>query len=107
MSERTADQTAMLNDWVRPLIVEFIGTFALIFAGAGAIITTQNATGSLIAVALAHGLAIGLFVTAAGHISGGAFNPAVTVGLVIGRKLDPVKAVAYIVVQLIGATVAA
>jgi MIP family channel proteins len=58
-------------------------------------------------VALAHGLAIGLMVAAAGHISGGHYNPCLTVGLWIGGKIGAIKAVAYIAAQLIGATIAA
>ncbi|MCA1670226.1 MAG: aquaporin [Thermomicrobia bacterium] len=90
---------------IRALIVEFIGTFALIFVGAGAIIATEG--GNLVAIALAHGLAIGLLVAAAGHISGGVYNPALTVGLAIARKLTPMLVIPYIVVQLLGATAAA
>ena len=93
----------VLDLWVRPLIVEFIGPFVLVFAGVGSILLTDD----IVAIALAHGLAIGLFVAAAGHISGGAYNPAVTVGLVAGGKLDPVKGAAYIVAQLLGAVAAA
>lgn len=96
---------ATLAEWVRPLTVEFIGTFALIFMGAGSIIVTGG--DNLVAIAFAHGLAIGLNVAAGGHISGGLFNPAVTLGLVIGQKLHWVKGVAYVVTQLVGATVAA
>ena len=90
---------------IRALIVEFIGTFALIFAGAGAIIATEGS--NLVAIALAHGLAIGLFVAAAGHISGGVYNPALTCGLAIARKLSLALVIPYIVAQLLGATVAA
>ncbi|MCA1724284.1 MAG: aquaporin, partial [Thermomicrobia bacterium] len=90
---------------IRALIVEFIGTFALIFVGAGAIIATEG--GNLVAIALAHGLAIGLLVAAAGHISGGVYNPALTVGLAIARKLTPMLVIPYIIVQLLGATAAA
>ena len=61
----------------RRLAAEFIGTFALIFMGAGAIIVGSG----LVGVAFAHGLAIAACVTALGHISGGVFNPALTVGL--------------------------
>jgi len=92
-----------LNEWVRPLIVEFIGPFALVFMGVGAILTFP---GDIVAIALAHGLGIGLMVMAAGHISGGAYNPAVTLGLVVGRRLEPLKAVAYIGAQLLGAVAA-
>jgi len=101
----------ILERWVRPLIAEFIGPFALVFAGAGSIMlaTTQGYGdgGTLVMVALAHGLAIGLMVAAAGHISGGHYNPAVTAGLWLGGKIGTVKAVAYVVVQLLGAVVAA
>jgi MIP family channel proteins len=101
----------VLADWVRPLIAEFIGPFALVFAGAGSVMLagTQgfNDGGTLVMVALAHGLAIGLMVAAAGHISGGHYNPAVTVGLWAGGKIGAVKGLEYIVAQLVGATVAA
>lgn len=108
--ERTQTATApaapdVMEDWVRPLIVEFIGTFTLIFAGAGAILATQGE--NLVAIALAHGLAIGLMVAAAGHISGGLFNPAVTVGLVVAQRVAIPKAAGYVVAQLLGAVVAA
>ena len=87
------------------LVVEGIGTFALIFMGAGAIIMTAGK--DLIAIGLAHGLAIGLMVAATAHISGGAFNPAVCLALAMARKISPGKAAAYIVAQLAGAALAA
>ena len=89
------------RDLVRALIVEFIGAFALVFVGAGAIIATQGQ--DLVAIALAHGLAIGLMVTAAGHISGGHFNPAVTIGFLLTRRVATDRAIAYIVAQILGA----
>jgi len=104
MSRQTSNEE-MHNEWVRPLIVEAIGPFALVFMGAGAIIVTQGQ--DLVAIAFAHGLAIALMAAAAGHISGGAYNPAVTLGLVITRKLDPIKGVAYVGAQLLGAALAA
>ncbi len=88
------------RDWVKLAIVEFIGPFTLVFAGVGAIIQTQGE--NLVAIALAHGLAIGLMVAAVGHISGGAFNPAVTIGLLAARRIDLPRAVLYIVAQLLG-----
>jgi MIP family channel proteins len=101
----------LLANWVRPLVAEFIGVFALVFIGAGAIMTaiTQGFGdgGTLVMVALAHGLAIGLMVAAAGHISGGHYNPAVTIALCIGGKIGLIKSAAYVVAQLLGAVVAA
>lgn len=82
-------------------IVEFIGTFALLFMGVGSIVMTEN--GNLVAISLAHGLAIGLLVMAAGHISGGFFNPAVTLGMLVTRRIDLYGAIVYIGAQLLGA----
>ncbi|MYB42617.1 MAG: aquaporin [Chloroflexi bacterium] len=89
----------------RKLAAEFIGAFALIFIGAGAIIQTGGQ--NLIVIAVAHGLAIALLVSSLGHISGGLFNPALTIGLWATRRLDTVTTVAYIIAQLLGAVVAA
>lgn len=92
------------------LIAEFIGTFALIFIGAGSIIvspTTGGALGTLVGIALAHGLTIAAFGSATGHISGGHLNPAVTVSLMATGRIDPVRGLMYIVSQCLGAIVAA
>ena len=89
----------------RKLAAEFIGAFALIFIGAAAIIQTGGQ--NLLAIAIAHGLAIALLVSSLGHISGGLFNPALTIGLWATRRLDTVSTVAYIIAQLLGAVVAA
>ncbi len=93
------------RDTGRQAVVEFIGPFALVFAGVGAIIATRGE--NLVAIALAHGLAIALMITAVGHISGGHFNPAVTVAMLAMRRIAPAKAVVYIVAQILGATAAA
>ncbi len=95
----------MQQNTVRSLIAEFIGPFTLVFAGAGAIIATGG--GNLVAIALAHGLAIGLMVAAAGHVSGGVYNPAITCGLMVARKLTLLQGILYIVAQLLGGLVAA
>src|SRR5262249_60424301 len=68
----------------RPLLAEFVGTFALIFVGIGAIKTAGH---DVLGVALAHGLTIGAFVCATMHISGANFNPAVTFGLLCGGHI--------------------
>ena len=93
------------RSWGKLVVVEFLGPFALVFAGVGAIIQTQG--DNLVAIGLAHGLAIGLLVAAAGHISGGVYNPALTVGLLAARRIDLPRALAYIVAQLAGAAVGA
>ena len=95
------------------LVAEFLGTFALIFFGAGSICTDQflRATNQgslgLLGIAVAHGLAIGIMVSAVGHISGGHLNPAVTVGFWVTRKLSTFDALLYWVAQLAGGAAAA
>lgn len=81
------------------LVAEFIGTFALIFIGAGALAITEA---NLVGVALAHGLVIVTFAYAYGHISGTHINPAVTLGLLIAGEIEFVAAIGYWVVQFLG-----
>jgi MIP family channel proteins len=83
------------GDFLRRGTAEFIGTFALIFVGAGSIAFARTLTD----VALAHGLVIAVFVSAFGFISGGHFNPAVTLGFVVTRRIDLRLAVWYWIVQ--------
>ena len=85
---------------LRPLLAEFVGTFALIFVGIGAIKTAGH---DVLAVALAHGLTIAAFVSATLHISGGQLNPAVTFGLLCGGHVNLATAVRYWIAQLLGA----
>lgn len=94
---------------IRQAIVEFIGPFALMFIGGATVIATQDAAPhvALLAIAVAHGLAIGLMIAAAGHISGGVFNPALTVGLVATGRMPVNRGIIYVVSQLAGAVVAA
>ncbi len=82
----------------KELIAEFIGTFSLIFIGAGAAAVSD----SLVAIALAHGLTVMAFAYAYGNISGTHINPAVTIGLLAGGQIKAGKAVGYIIVQLLG-----
>jgi aquaporin TIP len=91
-------------DPTRRAAAEFVGAFTLIFVGVGSIAVTQ---GGLVGIAFAHGLAIAIMVSALGHISGGHFNPAVTLGFLVTRRIAPSLAVIYWVAQLAGATVAA
>ncbi len=84
-------------------IAEAIGTFALIFIGIGAIYANPG----LLGVAIAHGLAIAVMVSATMSISGGHLNPAVTLGLLVGGKIDFKDSLMYWASQLAGATIAA
>jgi MIP family channel proteins len=86
-------------------IAEFVGTFALVFVGAGSIVAVHG--GNLTAIALAHGLAIAVMASAVGHISGGHFNPAVTLGFFVTRRIEPQLAAAYWFAQLTAAVLAA
>lgn len=81
------------------LVAEFIGTFALIFIGAGAVAID---IGGLIGAAFAHGFVVVAFIYAYGHISGTHINPAVTLGLLIAGEIKFVAAIGYWIVQFLG-----
>ena len=90
--------------------VEFLATFLLTFLGAGAILqtTSMGADGfGLLGVALAHGLALSIGVTAAMNVSGGHVNPAITIAMVVCGKLRPAAAPTYLAAQVLGSLVAA
>jgi aquaporin Z len=93
------------------LTAEFIGTFALIFFGAGSICADQFLHGAgglgLFGIAAAHGLAIAIMVSALGHISGGHFNPAITIGFWVTKRVSTLDVILYWAAQLAGATAAA
>ena len=92
------------------LVAEFLGTFFLCFAGIGAILsatTVVGGGGGLVAIALAHGIALSVAVSAFGGLSGAHFNPAVTTGMLVTGRISAPNAVAYMLSQLAGATVAA
>jgi MIP family channel proteins len=95
------------------LTAEFLGTFALVFFGAGAACVDMqlrsNATGGigLLAIALAYGLAMAIMVSALGHVSGGHFNPAITIGFWVTKRLSTPDTLFYWIAQVAGATVAA
>ena len=89
-------------------VAEFIGTFTLIFIGAGSIMAAAGIHDpTLIGIAVAHGLAIAVMVSAVGHISGGHFNPAVTFGMLVTRRIEPMLAVVYWLAQFGGAVIGA
>ena len=97
-----------MKDSVRHFVAEFVGTFALVFVGSGSIIAAQAARldAALVAAALAHGLVLAVMVSALMRISGH-FNPAVTIGFMAARRIEPIMAGVYIAAQILGAIIAA
>src|SRR5215213_9160140 len=100
----------MDHDPLRRGVAEFVGTFTLVFIGVGSIMSLATLFGpaltnaqvqnvysglTLVGVALAHGLAIAVMVSAVGHISGGHFNPAITLAFLLTRRLAPTLAAVY------------
>ena len=84
---------------------ELVGTFLFFTIGAGAVIlaTSGQVPGSgLLAVALAHAFGLGVAITIFGHISGGHFNPAVTLSAWVGKKISSADALGYIACQMLG-----
>ena len=94
------------NQMSRELAAEFVGTFTLVTAVCGAALFSAPSAG-LVAVAFAVGLSVLAMAFAVGHISGGHFNPAVTLGLVAGGRFELSRAPAFIVAQLLGGAAAA
>ena len=90
----------------RRIAAEFFGTFWLVFGGCGAAIFAGSEIGNY-GIALAFGLTVVTMAYAVGHVSGGHFNPAITVGLAIGRRFDWRDVPAYVVTQLAAAVAAA
>lgn len=93
----------MRGETFRRSVAEFVGAFALVFVGCGAVMSGSG----LLGVALAFGLILAIMVSSLGHISGGHFNPAVTFGFLVTRRIAPALAVAYWVAQFVGAVAAA
>ena len=87
----------------KKLVAEAVGAFTLIFVGPGSVmLATANSNVTLVGVALAHGIAIAVMVSALGAVSGGHFNPAVTIAMWVTRRIETFAAVGYIVAQCLG-----
>ena len=94
----------------KPLFAEFLGTFWLVLGGCGSAVLAAafpEVCIGLLGVSFAFGLTVLTMAFAVGHVSGCHLNPAVTVGLVVGRRFEAAKAVGYIIAQVVGAIVAA
>jgi MIP family channel proteins len=97
----------MTQQYLKPVLAELVGTFTLVFIGAGAGALASEGSAGVIAVALAHGIALMVIVYAWGTVSGAHVNPAVTFSLALVKKIDWTTAVWYWVAQFVGAAVAA
>jgi len=89
-------------------IAEFIGTFALVFAGTGAIIINDVTGGAVtnVGVGLTFGMIVMTMIYAVGDVSGAHFNPAVTLGFFVARRFEGKLILPYVLSQLSGALVA-
>jgi len=93
----------------KKVVAEFFGTFWLVFGGCGSAVLAAAFPGlgiGFLGVALAFGLTVVTMAYAVGHISGGHFNPAVTVGLFAGGRIPASSVLPYIVAQVVGGIVA-
>ena len=100
----------MLRGTAREAAAEFFGTFILIAFGVGVVAQTvlsKNANGSVLSINIGWGLAVMLGIYASAGVSGAHLNPAVTLGLVVGKRFPASDAWAYIAAQLIGAVLGA
>ena len=94
-----------MRDSLRHFAAEFVGVFAYVFVG-GAAVMMARGPGSLITVAMAHGLILAVMMSATMRISGH-LNPAVTIGFLVTRRIQPMMAGVYLVAQIIGGMVGA
>ena len=90
----------------RRLVAELLGTFWLVLGGCGTAVLAGQDVG-LLGISLAFGLTVLTGAYAFGAISGGHFNPAVTIGLILAKRFDAKDALGYIVAQIVGAILAA
>src|SRR5215472_16764035 len=93
---------------MRRLAAEVLGTFALVFAGTGAIVINEVSGGTVthVGIALTFGLVVLAMIYAVGDVSGAHLNPAVTVGFFAARRFQAGWVVPYIVSQCVGAVIA-
>ncbi len=107
-STRPGSTEVFSSAGLRRLTAEMFGTFALVFAGTGAIVINDASGGAIthVGIALTFGLVVMALIYALGDVSGAHMNPAVTVGFLLARRFDAHWVVAYITSQCIGAVLA-
>jgi aquaporin NIP len=93
---------------LKRLAGEFLGTFALVFCGTGAIVINQEAGGVItqVGIAVVFGLIVMAMILSLGHVSGAHINPAVTIALSVAKKFKRQNIIPYILAQLAGACLA-
>src|SRR5437588_1911217 len=93
---------------MRKLAAELLGTFALVFAGTGALITNEVSGGTIthVGIALTFGLVVLAMIYAVGDVSGAHLNPAVTLGFFAARRFEGRRVAPYIASQCAGAVLA-
>lgn len=98
----------MENINLKKYFAEFIGTFALVFCGTGAIVVNDFSHGALglVGICLAFGIIVMAMIYVFGHISGAHINPAVTIAFLIGKLISKIDAFFYILAQIFGAFLA-
>ena len=105
------DEAVFPTTWkmmAKKLLAEFLGTFALVFAGTGAIVVNETSGGAIthVGIALTFGLIVLAMIYTLGDISGAHINPAVTVGFWVARRFPVAEVLPYVVSQCAGALVA-
>jgi aquaporin Z len=95
-------------DSMKKYVAEFIGTFALVFCGTGAIIINQESNGAVThaGIAITFGLIVATMIYTLGNISGAHLNPAVTIAFSISKIFDKKEIAPYIISQILGALLA-
>ncbi|KAM4702068.1 aquaporin-5-like [Discoglossus pictus] len=88
--------------FARAVFAEFLATLLFVFLGLGSALRWPTALPTILQIAMAFGLAIATLIQSIGHISGGHMNPAVTFAFLIGSHISLLRAVCYIIAQIVG-----
>jgi len=103
-----ANPAVVINQAMKKLLAEFLGTYALVFAGTGAIIIDQQSHGAIthVGIAVTFGLVVMSMIYALGDVSGAHFNPGVSIAFTVAKRFSMRMLVPYLLSQLAGAVLA-
>ncbi|TKY56259.1 Aquaporin NIP1-1 [Spatholobus suberectus] len=104
--EKTTHEAQHSPSNIQKAIAELFGTYILIFAGCGAALVNEKLPLTIVGIAIVSGLALTVATYSVGHVSGGHFNPAVTIALAVVRKVQLKLVPIYVLSQMMGATLA-